>query len=131
MLRTVGEKERENWKDHLPHVLHAYNCTKHKATGFSPYYLLYGRHPRLPVDILFGLITDEGTETNGPRGYAEKWAGKMIEAYRSPAQKEGHTMIKGAEVWFFSLGTESSYAISVNEGGLESSDSTGSSSFTS
>ena len=95
MLRTLGEKEKENWKDHLPQVLHAYNCTKHEATGFSSYYLMYGRHPRLPVDILFGLITDEGTETNGPRGYAEKWAGKMIEAYRIANANSGQSSSRG------------------------------------
>lgn len=77
ILRTLGEKEKENWRYHLPHVVHAYNCTKHKATGFSPYYLLYGRHPRLPVNLLFGLLADEEIETDGPRGYAEKWAKKM------------------------------------------------------
>ena len=75
MLRTLGEKEKENWKDHLPHVLHAYNSTKYEGTSFSPYFLMYGRHPCLSVDLLFGLIAEEEDET--PTGYTEKWAGRM------------------------------------------------------
>ena len=37
--------------------MHAYNCARNNATGFSPYYLMFGWKPYLPNDLIFGTNT--------------------------------------------------------------------------
>ena len=55
MLGTLTPEQKKDWKSHVPALVHAYNCTRNAATESSPYYLLFGREPRLPVDVEFGL----------------------------------------------------------------------------
>lgn len=79
MLCTLADEEKADCKNSLAKVVHAYNCTRSEATGFSPYYLLYGRSPHLPIDILFNLKTDE---VNGSYpDYISCWKERMSEAY--------------------------------------------------
>ena len=80
MLRNLPEKQTSRWKDSLNKVVHAYNRTRHEATGYSPFYLLYGRHSRLPVDILFGLSTNVSSSKNYQR-YMQKWTSAMTSPY--------------------------------------------------
>ena len=34
MLKTVAERNKSNWKDHIQELVHAYNCTTHSSTGY-------------------------------------------------------------------------------------------------
>lgn len=53
MLGTLPEHKKKNWPKFLGMLVLAYNGTPHESTGFPPYYLMFGRQCRLPVDCLF------------------------------------------------------------------------------
>ena len=57
MLGTLLEKPKSTWREQVPTLVHAYNCTRNNATGFSPYYLMFGWKPHLPIDLIFGTNT--------------------------------------------------------------------------
>ena len=54
MLGTLEANKKVDWKSHIGSMVHAYNCTKHDTTGFSPYFLMFGCHPRIVVDLVLG-----------------------------------------------------------------------------
>ena len=58
MLKALPESQKKMWKNHLPKLAFAYNSCVQKTTGFSPFYLMFGRESKLPIDTMFGL--DEG-----------------------------------------------------------------------
>ena len=55
MLGTLEEQQKDDWKSYVAPLTHAYNAAKHDSTGFSPFFLMFGRHPRLAVDAYLGL----------------------------------------------------------------------------
>ena len=62
MLGTLPDDFKSKWLHHIGTLVYAYNCTRSNATGFSPYYLLYGRQHLLPIDIEYGVFTPELSE---------------------------------------------------------------------
>ena len=61
IIRMIGKLEQDKkarWSEHLPEMLAAYNGTRSAVTGYSPYFLLFGRKLRMPVDCLFPTLCD-------------------------------------------------------------------------
>ena len=61
IIRMIGKLEQDkkaHWSEHLPEMLAAYNGTCSAVTGYSPYFLLFGRKSRMPVDCLFPTLRD-------------------------------------------------------------------------
>ena len=58
MISKLEEDKKACWSEHLPELLLAYKATCSTVTGYSPYYLLFGRRPRIPVDYLFPTLRD-------------------------------------------------------------------------
>jgi hypothetical protein len=56
-LASAVHTEPTAWDKYLQFITFAYNTAKHATTGFSPFFVLFGRHPVLPNKD--GLIIQE------------------------------------------------------------------------
>ena len=63
MISKLEEDKKACWSKHLPELLMTYNATRFTVTGYTPYYLLFGRRPRIPVDYLFPTLRDSPHQT--------------------------------------------------------------------
>ena len=97
MLGTLPKEKKSEWKNHIGTLVPAYNCTQNSATGFSPYYLMFGKQPCLPVDVALGLAPHTITEPNVSKFIQKlreytKWAHEKAEAFQAKeAQRHKHS----------------------------------------
>ena len=82
MLGTLPEKPKGTWREQVPMLVCACNCTRNNVTDFSPYYLIFGRKPHLPIDILFGTNTAK-LKGNTSTKYVENLKQRIEWAYKT------------------------------------------------
>ena len=59
MLVTLPINAEKNWQEWIATLTHAYICTVSSVTGFSPYFLTFGRTPKIPLNIEMGVTLME------------------------------------------------------------------------
>ena len=62
MIRTLTNEKKKPWPKYLEDLALAYNSSTHESTGHSPYFMMFGRQPRLPIDVAMGINLDDGAD---------------------------------------------------------------------
>ena len=63
MLAKVIAEDQQNWDLYLPKVLLAYRTSIHEVTGFTPYHLVFGQSPQLPIDVITGHVDNKKSQS--------------------------------------------------------------------
>ena len=59
MVGKLDPKRKHRWPDHISSVCHSYNATRSQVMGYSPHFLMFGRTPHLPIDLLFPTVRQD------------------------------------------------------------------------
>jgi len=78
MLSTTVGNHPASWEQNIRKVCLAYNSSVHSSTGYSPFFLMFGRQVKLPVDLMYG--TGEVAEVPVP-AYVQRLKEALREAY--------------------------------------------------
>jgi len=113
MLSHYVDEHQSDWDSFIPFCLFAYRTAKHESTQESPFFLLYGREPILPIDFTLGTSP---TTTNGPdskeqlldnineaqqvaQTYLERQRQRQIEYYNDRRREVSYE--PGQKVWLY------------------------------
>jgi hypothetical protein len=100
MLRKYVQGQLHRWDDFLQAATFATRIRIHSTTGYSPFYLTYGREPRLPGDIMIPYI--DKNAANDPRTVADFTARELanLGQHRAAAEARMRAMnAKDKEKW--------------------------------
>lgn len=95
MLATCTQKHPFDWETHVKKMCMAYNSSVQSSTGYSPFYLMFGRRPRIPVDILCGPTQEQ---QNMPT-YAAALKKNLSEAYDNVQQNTNTKLDRQKELY--------------------------------
>ena len=95
-MTIIWKKKALDWDDYLPPIAFAYRASTNESTGYSPYYLVHGHDPILPLDALLdieenkaGAPTEEIVATTVQR---------LKDAFRTAREQQYRAYLKNYEM---------------------------------
>ena len=98
MVKTLEQEEKVKWTKHLNALCSAYNSTVHSSTGFSPFWLMMGRKPRLAVDLNLGVNLPEHGPSSSSK-YVEDLQRRLLWSHKL-AQKHMEKQAQKAKKYY-------------------------------
>lgn len=97
MLKTLDRQEKRNWKAHVAPLVHAYNASRHASTKYAPFVLMFGRQPRLPIDLLLNSPGESQEQSHSK--YVETLKRNLQNAYRVASAEADRARLKQKETY--------------------------------
>ena len=96
MLVTSAHDNPTQWELHLRKICMAYNTSIHPSTAFSPFFLMFGRQAKLPVDLVHGSTP---TEPQPQHEYARQLQKILQGAFQAARENVGTATERMKEVY--------------------------------
>ncbi|KAL5468841.1 hypothetical protein EMCRGX_G029964 [Ephydatia muelleri] len=96
MLATSVHEHSGDWDRYLRQLCMAYNTSVQSSTTFTPFFLMFGRQAKLPMDVVYGLTP---TEAQPCTEYAQNLKDRLGEAYTKVREHMGSATGRQKELY--------------------------------
>jgi hypothetical protein len=95
---TIILPQYDQWPRVLPLILFAYRVLPHSTTRFSPFFLQYGREPRLPIDSSYKIQPEDlDIEDGDTVAYAQSMIDIMKRTFKLVRYRQNLASLRNAE----------------------------------
>ena len=91
-IRTYLKEDPQEWDKHLNTLAFAYNSSTHATTKHSPFYLMTGRHMKIPLDLFSDEVTIDLALNEDD--YAHKLQTKLKQSFQQVQESREYAVNK-------------------------------------
>ena len=81
-IRTLHPREKKRWYYHVDSLVMAYNTTVHESINISPFLAMYGRQPKIPIDLIVHLPDQDQQQPIPVKTFAKERQKELAESYQ-------------------------------------------------